>query len=224
VIGRDLPRWPPPHPDALRGVFHVHSDASHDSDAEISYDWAGPTAMHIGSVVHRWLQQIAEIGVDRYSEKTIRDRAPLYRRMLSALGVDKSELAAATARVTEALLKTLADETGRWLLSSTHEESASEFPLSVIDGNNIERYVIDRTFVSDEGIRWIVDYKASVHEGTDLEGFVEAETQRYRKQLLQYRTAMAKFDQREARTALYFPLLSVFRVVDLDRSAVDEQA
>jgi len=212
------------HPGPPDACLPADFDASHDSDAEISYDWAGPTAMHIGSVVHRWLQQIAKIGVDRYSEKTIRDRAPLYRRMLSALGVDKSELAAATARVTEALLKTLADETGRWLLSSTHEESASEFPLSVIDGNNIERYVIDRTFVSDEGIRWIVDYKASVHEGTDLEGFVEAETQRYRKQLLQYRTAMAKFDQREARTALYFPLLSVFRVVDLDRSTVDEQA
>jgi ATP-dependent exoDNAse (exonuclease V) beta subunit len=110
------------------------------------------------------------------------------------------------------------------LLSSTHAESASEFQLSVIDGSNVERYVIDRTFVTGDGIRWIVDYKASVHEGTDLDGFVEAETQRYRQQLLQYRTAMAKFDQRQARTALYFPLLSVFRVVDLDRLPLDEQA
>ncbi len=212
------------HPGAPDACLPADTDASPDDAAIVSYDWAGPTAMHIGSVVHRWLQQIAETGVERYSEKTIRELAPLYRRMLSAAGVKESELTAATATVTEALLKTLADETGRWLLSSTHAESATEFPLSVIDGSNVERYVIDRTFVTGDGIRWIVDYKASVHEGTDLEGFVEAETQRYRQQLLQYRTAMAKFDRRQARTALYFPLLSVFRVVDLDRLPLDEQA
>jgi ATP-dependent exoDNAse (exonuclease V) beta subunit len=212
------------HPGAPDACLPADTDASPDDAAIVSYDWAGPTAMHIGSVVHRWLQQIAETGVERYSEKTIRKLAPLYRRMLSAAGVNKSELTAATATVTEALLKTLADETGRWLLSSTHAESASEFPLSVIDGSNVEQYVIDRTFVTGDGIRWIVDYKASVHEGTDLDGFVEAETQRYRQQLLQYRTAMAKFDRRQARTALYFPLLSVFRVVDLDRLPLDEQA
>jgi ATP-dependent exoDNAse (exonuclease V) beta subunit len=212
------------HPGAPDACLPADTDASPDDAAIVSYDWAGPTAMHIGSVVHRWLQQIAETGVERYSEKTIRELAPLYRRMLSAAGVNKSELTAATATVTEALLKTLADETGRWLLSSTHAESASEFPLSVFDGSNVERYVIDRTFVTGDGIRWIVDYKASVHEGTDLDGFVEAETQRYRQQLLQSRTAMAKFDRRQARTALYFPLLSVFRVVDLDRLTLDEQA
>ena len=212
------------HPGPPDACLPADSDASHESDAEISYDWAGPTAMHIGSVVHRWLQQIAETGVDRYSEETIRSQAPLYKRMLSALGVDKSELAAATARVSEALLRTLADETGRWLLSSTHVESASEFSLSVLDGTSIEQCVIDRTFVADDGIRWIVDYKASVHEGTDLEEFVRAETKRYRSQLLQYRNRMAKFDRRQTRTALYFPLLSVFRVVDLDALSADDQA
>ena len=212
------------HPGAPATCLPIDNEASSGAARKVSYDWAGPTAMHIGSIVHRWLQQIAKIGVDRYSEETIRDLAPLYRRMLSAVGVNKSELTTATASVTEALLNTLADETGRWLLSSAHEESASEFPLSVIDGSNIKRYVIDRTFVTDDGIRWIVDYKASVHEGTDLDGFVESETQRHRPQLLQYRDAMAKFDQRQVRTALYFPLLSVFCVVDLDILPVDDQA
>ena len=179
--------------------------------------------MHIGSVVHRWLRQIAKIGVDSYSEEIIRDLAPLYRRMLSAAGISKPELTAATVTVTETLLNALADETGRWLLSSAHQESASEFPLSVIDGSNIKRCVIDRTFVTDDGIRWIVDYKVSAHQGTNLDGFVESEIQRHRPQLLQYRNAMAKFDPRQMRTALYFPLLSVFRVVDLEVLPAEDQ-
>ena len=211
------------HPGAPAACLPFGSEVGLGTDSKVSYDWAGATAMHIGSIVHRWLRQIAKIGVDSYSEEIIRDLAPLYRRMLSAAGISKPELTAATATVTETLLNALADETGRWLLSSAHQESASEFPLSVIDGSNIKRCVIDRTFVTDDGIRWIVDYKVSAHEGTNLDGFVESEIQRHRPQLLQYRNAMAKFDPRQMRTALYFPLLSVFRVVDLEVLPAEDQ-
>ena len=73
--------------------------------------------------------------------------------------------------------------------------------------------VLDRTFVED-GIRWIIDYKTSSHAGGDLEGFLANEADRYREQLHGYHDAMALVDKRPIKTALYFPLLDQFVVVD----------
>jgi ATP-dependent exoDNAse (exonuclease V) beta subunit len=74
--------------------------------------------------------------------------------------------------------------------------------------------VIDRTFVDAEGIRWIIDYKSSAHEGGGLEDFIDSEVERYAPQLANYRNAMQLLEpERTVRTALYFPLLGVFREV-----------
>jgi ATP-dependent exoDNAse (exonuclease V) beta subunit len=76
--------------------------------------------------------------------------------------------------------------------------------------------VIDRTFVDADGIRWIVDYKSSAHEGGNLEGFIDNEIKRYTPQLANYRNAMQLLEpERTVRTVLYFPLLGVFREVEL---------
>ena len=45
--------------------------------------------------------------------------------------------------------------------------------------------VIDRTFVTD-GMRWVVDFKTSPHEGGDLDAFLDSEAQRYEAQLRRY--------------------------------------
>ena len=34
--------------------------------------------------------------------------------------------------------------------------------------------MIDRTFIDEAGVRWIIDYKTSDHEGSDLENFFES--------------------------------------------------
>jgi hypothetical protein len=59
----------------------------------------------------------------------------------------------------------------------------------------------------ENGIRWIIDYKTSVHSGGDLEGFLQNESDRYRNQLTRYRQAIAITETRPIKTALYFPLL-----------------
>jgi ATP-dependent exoDNAse (exonuclease V) beta subunit len=65
---------------------------------------------------------------------------------------------------------------------------------------------LDRTFV-DNGIRWIIDYKTSSHEGGKLEEFLSNEADRYRDQLQRYRQAVAINESLPIKTALYFPLL-----------------
>jgi ATP-dependent exoDNAse (exonuclease V) beta subunit len=105
---------------------------------------------------------------------------------------------------------TLDDPRARWILSP-HADAASELRLTgVIDGA-IANLAVDRTFVDEQGTRWIVDYKTGMHEGGSLEAFLDREQQRYRAQLDRYAQVLHKLDGRPVRMALYFPLLQAWR-------------
>jgi len=77
------------------------------------------------------------------------------------------------------------------------------------DGVDLMR--LDRTFVDSAGRRWIIDYKVGLHEGGDLEAFLEAEVARYAPQLQRYAETMRLMDARPIELGLYFPLHRHFR-------------
>jgi ATP-dependent helicase/nuclease subunit A len=84
-------------------------------------------------------------------------------------------------------------------------------------GTDIVNGVIDRTFVTQDGTRWIVDFKTSTHEGGGLEEFLNNEVVRYRPQLERYAKLMTGYrSQERVKAALYFPLLGAWREVPLD--------
>jgi ATP-dependent helicase/nuclease subunit A len=172
--------------------------------------WAGFAAVQVGTVVHGALQQIAADGLREWSQEAIVARRDRFRRQLALLGVDRDDLPQAAGRVERALCSVLDDRHGRWLLEP-HHQARSEFALTVHREGRLEHLRIDRTFVDDDGVRWIVDYKTSVHEGADVEAFLDSEVERYRSQLQRYAAAMAAFDRRPIRLGLYFPLLQAFR-------------
>jgi hypothetical protein len=74
--------------------------------------------------------------------------------------------------------------------------------------------VVDRTFVDDAGVRWIVDYKTSAHEGAGLDAFLDNERERYRPQLERYARLLSALGPQPIRLGLYFPLLSAWREWD----------
>jgi hypothetical protein len=108
------------------------------------------------------------------------------------------------------LKATLADERGRWVLAA-HSESRTEFPLSGIIDGQMRHFVIDRTFVDDSGVRWIIDYKTSTHEGGGREAFLDNERVRYHEQLERYAALVRRMDDRPIRLGIYFPLLQGWR-------------
>ena len=75
----------------------------------------------------------------------------------------------------------------------------------------LEHLRLDRTFIDADGVRWIIDFKTSAHEGGASEEFLDSEVERYRAQLERYATAMFKLEARPIRVGLYFPLLQAFR-------------
>jgi ATP-dependent exoDNAse (exonuclease V) beta subunit len=176
----------------------------------VEFDWASETARHVGTVVHRELQRIARDGddVDTVSLSRLRNR---WRDEFAELGVPATMRALAVERVERALARTRQDERGRWLLDHRHRDSTTELALTGRLGGEIVRVAIDRSFVDASGVRWIVDYKTSRHEGAGLEAFLDSEQDRYRPQLERYAFLMRRRAPEPVRLGLYFPLLSAWR-------------
>jgi len=213
---RRLPAdWCAPAVPEPRGVS-IPPDAGPD-DEPVEFDWASTWIKHVGSVVHRWLQQIAEEGPAGWDAQRVAAVEPALRRALRRAGIGRDEERKAAQRVMDAINGTLSDPRGRWLLDA-HDEAVTEWPITTIDADSglFRNHIIDRMFVCADGLRWIVDYKTGTHEGADIDAFLRSEAQRYGPQLARYRDACLKIDTRPVRTALYFPLLQAFHVVDGD--------
>jgi len=180
--------------------------------AAVEFDWVTETARHVGTVVHRELQRFAREGGALPGNEA--ERNALQRRYaaeLAELGVPHERRNAAVVKALEAVRRTLEDERGRWLLDASQGSAHAELALTgVVDGNLVS-IVIDRTFIDATGVRWIVDYKTSSHEGAGLAEFLDNERERYRGQLERYAQLMRALGDEPIRLGLYFPLLSGWR-------------
>jgi len=178
--------------------------------AELSYDWVGSEARFAGTLVHRWLQRVAlgHVQLDDFSGPAGEAYLDAW---LSELVLDSDTAADVARRVRRALETMQSDERGRWLVDG---QGYAELSLTgVIDGELVTG-VIDRIRI-DGDTHWIVDYKTSSHEGGNLDGFIAAESDRYREQLERYKTLYESYAGVQARCALYFPLLGRFAELDL---------
>jgi hypothetical protein len=176
----------------------------------VEFSWASETARHVGTVVHRFLQIIAEDGAAGWNDQRIVALHGVFARDLARLGVPQPERGAAVLRVAAALAESLRHERGRWVLSQ-RSQARSELRVSGVLDGTVYSVAIDRTFVDDDGTRWIVDYKTGAHRGRDVDVFLDREQARYRDQLERYARLMHALDPRPIRLALFFPLLGGWR-------------
>ncbi|HUP31046.1 MAG TPA: 3'-5' exonuclease, partial [Usitatibacter sp.] len=195
------------------------ADPGRDRDA-IEFSWVGETARHVGSVVHRWLQRIAEDELVGWDRARISGARAAIANELAARGVAVAEIEPAVTRVIGALIATLDDSRGRWLLGP-QRAARNEYRLSALVDGERRRLVIDRMFVDAEGRSWIVDYKTSTHQGGDVESFLLAEQSRYRDQLQRYASVAVNG---EAMLGLYFPVLGGWREWPAARASEDDPA
>ncbi len=188
-------RWSPPDERAPAG-------------GEIEFSWVGEALRHVGSVVHRWLQRIAEDGLNGWNRARIASLHGQFRRQLAARGVAQNELERSVERVAAALANAIEDERGRWLLAAREGARSEQRLAALIDGRPVH-LVVDRVFTDEAGRLWIVDYKTSSHEGAGREAFLERERERYAAQLERYAQALGGAGN--TALGLYFPLVSGWR-------------
>jgi ATP-dependent exoDNAse (exonuclease V) beta subunit len=177
----------------------------------IAFDWVREIARSIGTITHGILLEMAEDGLAAWNEQRVDALASRVGREFAAWGFTTAETRAGSAEVLAALRTTLADTRGRWLFDPAHAEAASEYALTGVRADEVSHVVLDRTFVDSEGVRWIVDFKLSRHEGSDREAFLDSEKERYHEQLENYARLMRGIESRKIRLGLYFPLLNGWR-------------
>jgi ATP-dependent exoDNAse (exonuclease V) beta subunit len=177
------------------------------------FDWAGETARRVGTLVHAELQAM---DVASSSEQAIVERHAHYQRWLALHGVPAERLSDAASRVVEALLAVHRDPRGRWILKKAREDVREHALSGYLPGEGrpsgeVARVVFDRSFVDDDGVRWVIDYKTSQHLGGGVSEFLDREVERYRPQLQRYATLAQKLGPEPVRLGLYFPLMRAWR-------------
>ncbi|MGH8772375.1 MAG: PD-(D/E)XK nuclease family protein, partial [Burkholderiales bacterium] len=200
--------WTLPAPPANVSVGAAQSPASENA---LDYFWVTDITRHIGNVVHQTLARIVRDGIERWPASRIAMLRKRHTHALAQLGVPGTELDRAASDVERALVQTLSEARGRWILDPRHREDKSEYALTGIDSGQIVNVVLDRTFVDEKGTRWIIDFKTGTHRGGDVETFLNNEQLRYAPQLERYARILRKLDSRPIRLGLYFPLLQGWR-------------
>lgn len=199
-------------PDAPKSMAWQEPYDRQQIHEEIEFSWVSEMARHVGNVVHRWLQQIAEDEMNDWSVARIQTMHYQFRQNLLADGMSgsKKEMEYAIERIILALTNALDDTRGQWILGP-QQLAQNELRITGIVNNVPMSWIIDRTFCDPDGIRWIIDYKTSSHEGADIQGFLDREQDRYHRQLNYYAELMQQLDARPIRLGIYFPLIRGWR-------------
>jgi ATP-dependent helicase/nuclease subunit A len=203
-----LPRdWSPPEDDTLPAGEQISASTALRAETPV-FDWAGETARRVGSLVHAELQVM---DLEHSDEGAIESRGPHFQRWLGLHGVPADRLQGASARVVSALIAVHRDQRARWILKRRTRDDFREYALSGRWQGDVVRVVFDRSFVDDDGVRWVIDYKTSQHAGGSLDAFLDREVDRYHPQLHRYAQLARKLGPERVRVGLYFPLMRAWR-------------
>lgn len=156
----------------------------------------------VGIVVHKVFWQITTFGLQAWLNiyKTVLEQQ--WTNMLLTAGVPRSKLKENIEIVQAAVTNTLADPTGRWILDNTHQAAKSEWSLTALINDQPRQIIIDRTFIDQQGIRWIIDYKICNSDKNEITAH-----HKYNQQLKLYQQILQMlFPNTVIKTKLYFPL------------------
>jgi ATP-dependent exoDNAse (exonuclease V) beta subunit len=159
----------------------------------------------VGILAHRYLEMIANEGLDAWQLARIRGLRGAMEIWLSQQNCGDRDAALGAERVVAVLTATLDSDAGRWVLNR-HAGAASELALAKVSRDGTPVQVLDRTFVED-GVRWIIDYKTARPE-EDLATHAE----RYRPQLERY-AELFREEGQPIRAAIFYAALG--RLVDV---------
>ena len=176
---------------------------------EIEFNWAKEDARIIGLTIHHLLEFTDFQRLLAWREEIDLD---MIRAGLIRFGLIEKRIGNANRRVVDILKSTANDTRAHWLFDPENREVKSEWALSCELNGEVANFIIDRSFIDKNGVRWIIDFKTSTHEGANLQGFLDEEERRYLPQLKQYAALVRELEpEREIRLALYFPALTQWR-------------
>lgn len=192
----------------IENPINVALEADDAKAVKIDFDWASDVARVVGLVLHDILESVAKKQLSFDSIKNNKFSSVLVR--LDEMLASEKDKKLALDKVERAIDLMRKDKKLEWILAQ-HKDSQCEWSLShlITDDNNepkVINMIVDRTFVDENNVRWIIDYKTGEHLGADLEHFIASEKERYKPQLDKYEAAIQKLDSRPIKKALYYPM------------------
>jgi ATP-dependent exoDNAse (exonuclease V) beta subunit len=180
-----------------------------DAPTEPEFSWVGPLARAAGTVMHAEFERLATMGPGAMQDPASRLETCAARLREQGIAPDQARQTAHS--IVRQLGVLASDARAQWLVDSRHVEAHSELRLSGMVDGQLRNVVIDRSFVDENGTRWIIDYKTSMHAGGGMEEFLVREMLRYAPQLRLYLAMAKQLGPEPVRAALYFPWLREFR-------------
>ena len=166
---------------------------------------------NIGRALHLMLHHLSIQGSKWWNEKTPVTKHEYLLRLLRRFSIPAMNIEVAVQAIDEHVEKLLHEETCQWILSK-HQDACSEYRITHNTGSGIQDYIIDRTFIDNEGTRWIIDYKTSEPNGMTLDHFFEQEIKKYHEQMVQYHAVLYE-PNRRIRLGLYFVFIPIFKEI-----------
>ncbi len=168
------------------------------------YDWATSVAKGVGIILHGWLQHRGSKALTAHITPALEHR---WRAELLELRVPVQKIEYALQRLHTAV-RNIQTHTQAHFLFNDYPEQQNEFALSAVEQGSVKTYRIDRTFVDEHNVRWIVDYKSTPHDQGDVATFAREQVEaRHKPQLEKYGSLLQQLDERPIKLAVYFPLL-----------------
>lgn len=140
----------------------------------------------IGTLTHRYLELIANQGLDAWPLARLAALKPAMQRWFTRLGYAMGLAHQGAETVIGLLDKTLQSADGQWVMQA-RESAQNELQIEswVENSAKVSKKIIDRTFIQD-GVRWIVDYKTVALEATLDNIAIKQAAEAYRQQLEEY--------------------------------------
>ncbi|MEX0617688.1 MAG: UvrD-helicase domain-containing protein [Pseudohongiellaceae bacterium] len=181
-----------------------------------------PDPMHseVGNLIHRCLQSYVTFGPETINEAGLRRLRNRWSAQLREFA-DRDETDKLVEYIESSVLTTTADAELAWVFDNRFEDSRCELELGRISEGRLRVWRLDRSFIDNDNVRWIIDYKSASRPSHQTEEeFVTEQCEKYRGQLTGYRRVFRELPGekgRKIKTALLFTSLPRLVEVNTDK-------
>jgi len=158
-----------------------------------------------GIVMHSLLEQIGRrrSSIDDLPTQNSVELESIQQLLLQE-GLEEQEALKQAQLVSSAVKNILTDPRGRWILQR-HREDASELRLQTVRDGHVRTLIIDRAFIDEDKVQWVVDYKL-VQQDLELASDLQKVVDLYKSQLEAYAEALSLKAKRRTKLGLSLPL------------------
>lgn len=188
--------------------FYQHNNQE-EGDNQPVFEREDPVARHVGTLVHRVIEQIGHGGerlIALLQSADADQRRMIWRSKLLALGTPHSAIPKALALVEMGVNSVLQDERLIAMLQTPVQQRFHEYAVTLNTNKGPQAFVIDLLLTLDDET-WIVDFKTSQPaKQQSLESFLAQEKASYARVMQSYQRAVVAMNLPNVRSLLYFPL------------------